>query len=71
MTTYAFFIILILAAILITVLGVLTIRVAVQVYEQLYWHKPKSSFKEEAKKRYQRKSNTNATKRIQKTNKKL
>jgi hypothetical protein len=64
MTTYTYFIVLILAAILITVLGVLTIRVAVQMYEQLYWHKP--SFKEESKKRYQRKY---ATKRIQKTNK--
>ena len=69
MTTYAFFIVLILAAILITVLGVLTIRVAVQMYEHLYWHKP--SFKEESKKRYQRKSNTNATKRIPKSPRKV
>jgi len=68
MNTYTFFIILILAAILITVLGVLTIRVAVQMYEHLYWHKPKPSFKQETKKRYQRKY---ATKRIQKTNKKI
>ena len=69
MTTYAFFIVLILVAIIITLLGVLTIRVAVQMYEHLYWHK--ASFKEEAKKRYQRKSNTNGTKRISKSPRKV
>ena len=71
MNTYAFFIVLILVTMLVTILGLLTIKVAVQMCEQLYWDKPKSSFKEVAKKRYQRKSNTNATKRIQKTNKKI
>jgi hypothetical protein len=65
-----FYITLILMAMLITIVGILTIKALIQMYEQFYWHKP--TFKEEAKKRYERKINkTNATKRIQKTNKKV
>ncbi len=63
-----YYIILLLLALIVTAIGILVIKVAVQMYEQLYWHKPKSTFKEEAKKRYERKY---ATKRIQKTNKKV
>ena len=65
-----FYITLILMAMLIIILGILTIKALTQMYEQFYWYKP--SFKEEAKKRYERKINkTNATKRIQKTTKNL
>jgi hypothetical protein len=73
MTLTTFYIILIVLALIVTILGVLTIRVAVQMYEQLYWHKPKpvQSFKQEAKKRYQRKLNNNATKRITKSTRKV
>ncbi len=69
MTLTIFYIVLFLLAFIVTILGVLTIRVAVQMYEHLYWHK--ASFKEEAKKRYQRKSNTNGTKRISKSPRKV
>jgi hypothetical protein len=56
MTLTTFFIILILLASIVTTLGVLVIRVAVQTYEQIYFPtKPKVSFKQQAKKRYERK----------------
>lgn len=57
MTLTTFFIILILLASIVTILGVLVIRVAVQIAEQIYFPpKPKLTFKEQAKKRYERKS---------------
>jgi hypothetical protein len=65
-----FFIILILLGIIITVLGLLTIRVCFQMAEQIYFP-VKTTFKQEPKKRYQRKSNTNATKRIPKSSRKV
>lgn len=68
MTLTTFYIILIVLALIVTILGVLTIRVAVQMYEQLYWHKPKPTFKQEAKKRYEKKY---ATKRIRKSTRKV
>ena len=66
MTLTTFFIILILLGIIVTVLGLLTIRVCVQMAEQIYF-----PVKQETKKRYQRKSNTNATKRIPKSIRKV
>lgn len=63
-----FYITLILMAMLIIILGILTIKALIGMYEQFYWHKPKPTFKQEAKKRYERKY---ATKRIQKTTKNL
>jgi hypothetical protein len=69
MTLTTFYIILILLAVIITILGVLVIRVAVQMGEQIYFPpKPKLSFKEKAKERYQRKY---ATKRIRKSPRKV
>ena len=69
MTLTTFFIILILLASIVTTLGVLVIRVAVQMGEQIYFPpKPKLSFKEKAKERYQRKY---ATKRIPKPTRKV
>ncbi len=61
-----FFIILILLGIIVTVLGLLTIRVCVQMAEQIYF-----PVKQQTKKRYQRKSNTNAAKRIPKSTRKV
>ncbi len=69
MTLTTFFIILILLASIVTTLGVLVIRVAVQMAEHIYFPpKPKLSFKERAKKRYERKY---ATKRIPKPTRKV
>lgn len=69
MTLTTFFIILILLASIVTILGVLVIRVYFKVYEQIYFPpKPKLSFKERAKKRYERKY---ATKRIPKPARKV
>ena len=70
MTLTTFFLILLLLASIITILGVLTIKVCVQMAEQIYFP-VKSSFKQKAKKRYQRKSNINAIKRIPKSNRKV
>jgi hypothetical protein len=67
MTLTTFYIILILLASIVTVLGVLTIRVCVQMAEQIYFPK-KVDFKKEAKKRYERKY---ATKRISKSPRKV
>lgn len=66
MTLTTFFIILLLLASIVTILGVLVIRVSVQMAEQIYF-----PVKQETKKRYQRKSNINATKRITKSSRKV
>ncbi len=63
-----YYIILLLLALIVTAIGILVIKVAIEMYEQLYWHKPKPSFKQEAKKRYQKKY---ATKRIRKSTRKV
>lgn len=55
MTLTTFFILLILLASIVTILGVLVIRVAVQMAEHIYFP-PKPTFKQQAKKRYERKS---------------
>lgn len=68
MTLTTFFIILILLAIIVTILGVLTIKVCIQMYEHILYP-PKPTFKQQAKKRYERKSN--ATKRIPKPSRKV
>ena len=70
MTLTTFYIILILVACIVTILGVLTIRVCVQMAEHLYYP-PKPNFKKEAKKRYEKKSNINGTKRIRKSTRKV
>lgn len=67
MTLTTFFIILILLASIVTTLGVLVIRVAVQTYEHILYP-PKPNIKKEAKKRYERKY---ATKRIPKPSRKV
>lgn len=67
MTLTTFFIILILLVSIVTILGVLVIKVAVQMTEQIYFPK-KTNFKKEAKKRYERKY---ATKRIPKPTRKV
>jgi len=73
MSLTTFFIILIVLACIVTILGVQIIKLYFQIYENiLYPPKEKLTFKQEAKKRYERKINkTNATKRIQKTSKNL
>lgn len=63
-----YYIILLLLALIVTAIGILVIKFAIEMYEQLYWHKPKPSFKQEAKKRYQKKY---ATKRIRKSTRKV
>jgi hypothetical protein len=70
MTLTTFFILLILLASIVIILGVLTIRVCVQMAEQIYFPS-KPNIKKEAKKRYERKSNINATKRIPKSPRKV
>lgn len=67
MTLTTFFIILILLVSIVTILGMLVIRVAVQMAEHLLYPK-KVSFKQQAKKRYERKY---ATKRIPKPTRKV
>jgi len=63
------FIILILLLSIVTILGVLVIKVAVQMGEQIYFPtKNKLTFKQQAKKRYQKKY---ATKRIPKSPRKV
>ena len=69
MTLTTFYIILILLASIITVLGVQVIKIYFKVYEHIYYPpKQKVNFKKEAKKRYERKY---ATKRISKTTRKV
>jgi hypothetical protein len=63
------FIILILLLSIVTIVGVLIIKIAVQMGEQIYFPtKNKLTFKQQAKKRYQRKY---ATKRIPKSPRKV
>jgi hypothetical protein len=63
------FIILILLLSIVTIVGVLVIKVAVQMGEQIYFPtKNKLTFKQQAKKRYQKKY---ATKRIPKSPRKV
>lgn len=77
---YILYFILILLTIMVTFVGLLVIKAAIEMAEKIYYpSKPKAitsteeevTFKEETKKRYQRKSNTNATKRISKSTRKV
>ena len=70
MTLTTFFFILLVLASIITILGVQVIKIYFKVYEHLFYP-PKTNFKKEAKKRYERKSNINATKRIPKSIRKV
>lgn len=67
MTLTIFFIILILLAIIVTLLGIQVIKVYIKTYEHLLYP-PKVNIKKEAKKRYERKY---ATKRISKSPRKV
>ena len=67
MTLTTFFVILILLASIVTILGVQVIKIYFKVYEHLLYPK-KVDFKKEAKKRYERKY---ATKRIPKPTRKI